>query len=159
MRAAVPEALSVGLPGGDPAACLARLRHHWALDTWRLLSNPSPSPSPKPKPQPAPKPKPGPTSKPEPDPNQVAQHALHLRGHATHPDVPRARRAQGAHEGALTLTVILTLTLTLTLNLPLTRCLGRSCATCGSLLSSRSSACASSCVPPRQAMRWRASHR
>ena len=35
MRAAVPEALSVGLPGGDPAACLARLRHHWALDTWR----------------------------------------------------------------------------------------------------------------------------
>ena len=37
MRAAVPEALSVGLPGGDPAACLARLRHHWALDTWRRL--------------------------------------------------------------------------------------------------------------------------
>jgi hypothetical protein len=35
MRAAVPEALSIGLPGGDPAACLARLRHHWALDTWR----------------------------------------------------------------------------------------------------------------------------
>ena len=41
MRAAVPEALSVGLPGGDPAACLARLRHHWALDTWR--STPSTS--------------------------------------------------------------------------------------------------------------------
>ena len=41
MRAAVPEALSIGLPGGDPAACLARLRHHWALDTWR--SSPSTS--------------------------------------------------------------------------------------------------------------------
>ena len=74
MRAAVPEALGIGVPGGDPAACLARLRHHWALDTWR--SSPSTSedtlrtqmyqPEPEPEPEPAPAPAPSPSPAPAP---------------------------------------------------------------------------------------------